>query len=321
MSVVVPTRDRRSLLSQTVAHVLAQRAIDLELIVVDDGSRDGTSDWVRTLDDARISLLQGEGQGVAAARNLGLSEARADLVAFNDDDDLWAPHKLATQVAALRSDRSARWICSGAVRVNAALEIIATERVWAQGDVSTTGLVANPVPGGASGVVAETGLVRDVGGFDERFHVLADWDLWIRLGLRSEMGAIDRPLHAYRVHAGGMSGSVAATRAEIALLEDKYRAERAERSVSLNLPRLEHWMGDRAQRSGHRVDASRAFLRSAGINGRSRKLVRAAEALVWSGGIQRRDHRRGQRVDVAWLAETAAWLPVPAGRPVGPDGG
>lgn len=312
VSVVIPTRDRRALLAQTISHALGQRDVSLELIVVDDGSVDGTAEFLASIDDSRVTVIGGRGDGVAAARNVGLAEARAALVAFNDDDDLWAPDKLALQLAGLSTNPSARWICSGAVRVNNDLKVIAAERVWTSGDVSAVALAANPVPGGASGVVADTALLRDVGGFDERFHVLADWDLWVRLGLSSEMGAVNRPLHAYRIHAGGMSGGVAATRAEIALLEKKYAVQRAACGVQLNVPRLEHWMGDRAQRSGDRSGAAGAFLRGAAVTGAPRSFSRAAEAVLWPSGYRLRDRRRGRRVSADWRAEVLEWLPSAA---------
>lgn len=317
VSVVIPTRDRRALLAQTVAHVLAQRSVAIELVVVDDGSEDGTSEWVQGIDDERVSLVRGGGRGVAAARNLGLAQAQAPLVAFNDDDDLWAPDKLVTQVAALQRCPRARWICSAAVRVNDDLRVIAAERVWTHGDVSTVALAGNPVPGGASGVVADTGLVREVGGFDERFHILADWDLWARLAMESEMAAVDRPLHAYRIHSGGMSSGVATTRREIALFEEKYADERRRRSVSLNMPRLNYWMADRAQRSGDRLGAAGAFIQGRSIVGRSRGVTRAVEALLWPSGYRARDRRRGRQVDAVWLAEVFTWLPVDPARSLG----
>ena len=110
VGVVIPTRDRRDLLAATLDSVLAQRDVQVEVVVVDDGSRDGTADWLRSLDDPRVRVLRNETAiGTGAARNRGLHEVTADLVAFVDDDDLWAPDKLARQVAAIEATPGAGW--------------------------------------------------------------------------------------------------------------------------------------------------------------------------------------------------------------------
>ncbi|HYH62914.1 MAG TPA: glycosyltransferase family 2 protein, partial [Solirubrobacterales bacterium] len=103
VSVVVPTRDRWSLLEVTLTSVLAQRDVDLEVVVVDDGSSTAPPP-LPALEDERVRLVRSSGpHGVAHARNLGIDQARGEWIAFLDDDDVWAPDKLRLQVHAAAS--------------------------------------------------------------------------------------------------------------------------------------------------------------------------------------------------------------------------
>lgn len=91
ISVVMPTRNRRTYLERAIASVLAQRHRGLELVVIDDGSTDGTAELLAALDDPRVRKLRASGRGEAAARNLGLKAARGDIIAYLDDDNLMDP--------------------------------------------------------------------------------------------------------------------------------------------------------------------------------------------------------------------------------------
>src|ERR1044071_6101497 len=104
VSVIVPTRNRSSLLSKTLRTVLRQQDVELEVIVVDEASTDGTAALLATLGDARVRVIHHDRpRGVSAARNHGADEARGEWLAFIDDDGLWAPDKLAQQINAARS--------------------------------------------------------------------------------------------------------------------------------------------------------------------------------------------------------------------------
>lgn len=101
VSVVVPTRDRLAMLRRALAGVQAQRYGDFEVVVVDDGSADGTAEWLRShRPDIRL-VASTSPAGAAAARNRALDSARGELVAFLDSDDLWRPSYLEEQVAHL----------------------------------------------------------------------------------------------------------------------------------------------------------------------------------------------------------------------------
>src|SRR5215208_5234996 len=103
VSVVVPTRNRSALLSRTLRSALRQERVDFEVIVVDDASDDETPALLSALDDHRVRVLRHETlRGLSSSRNHGAEHARAEWLAFLDDDDLWAPDKLFRQVSAAK---------------------------------------------------------------------------------------------------------------------------------------------------------------------------------------------------------------------------
>ena len=118
ISIVIPTRDRPKLLLETLHYVLRQCEVELEVLVVDDGSTERVAETILELADSRVRVLRNDAaKGVSAARNRGIDEAQGDWVAFSDDDDLWAPHKLEMQLASASEYRS-DWAYGGAVAIN-----------------------------------------------------------------------------------------------------------------------------------------------------------------------------------------------------------
>ena len=133
MAVVIPTRNRWPLLRTALAGALAQRGVNVHVVVVDDGSSDGTSALLAALDEPRLTVLrQDEGQGVAVARNRGLAEVSAPWVAFLDDDDVWAPGHLAAMLDAVHAadacSRRIGLVYSGHVEVDWARRVIGISR-------------------------------------------------------------------------------------------------------------------------------------------------------------------------------------------------
>jgi glycosyltransferase involved in cell wall biosynthesis len=224
VTVIVPTHNRRDLLRRTLDSILRQRGVSLEVVVVDDGGYDGTSDAIRDLGMPEVRVVRHpQSRGVSAARNTGLADARTSWVAFVDDDDLWAPDKLSEQLASIKAVEGARWACVGAVHVNESLDVIAQSPTPESGFVDTVMPYRNVIPGGGSGVLVETDLARAVGGFDEDISILADWDFYLRLSLQSAVAAVNRPLMAYFVHADSMFHDPENIMVELKYLDRKYR--------------------------------------------------------------------------------------------------
>jgi glycosyltransferase involved in cell wall biosynthesis len=223
ITAVVPTHNRRDLLQLTLRTVLGQRAVDLEVVVVDDGSTDDTAQMVAGLGDRRVRLVRHDtAQGVSAARNRGIAEAGGSWVAFLDDDDLWAPDKLTRQLQAAR--RSGRdWVYAGEVSIDQHLRIlhggppIPPEQV-----VERLGR-HNAVPAGASNVVVHADVLARAGLFDTGLRNNEDWDLWIRLARLGPPAWVCHPLTAYRMHpASNAFADAGRMLAEAAVIADRY---------------------------------------------------------------------------------------------------
>jgi glycosyltransferase involved in cell wall biosynthesis len=286
VSVVVPTRDRDSLLRQTLSTIRWQRGVAFEALVVDDGSADPglVPGIVADLGDSRFRVVRHDrSRGVSAARNRGAELAQAPWVAFCDDDDLWAPEKLASQLAAAHSAPVAGWVYVGSVNITVNNRVVGGEPPPTPDQVAARLEESNVVPGGASGVMARRDGFLAAGGFDPALQPLADWDLWLRLLRRSRPAAVAEPLVAYRVHGTNMSLDTRRVEADFATVVARY--PRASRVV------LQQYLGWWSLRVGRHVDAARYFLRAAAARDPRYPARRAGRDLLYLGRHAARDLR------------------------------
>jgi glycosyltransferase involved in cell wall biosynthesis len=198
VSVIIPAYNRCAMLLEAIDSVLAQSTPAFELIVIDDGSTDGTSETEqleRLTETIRIERI--DHRGPAAARNRGVAIARAPLIAFLDSDDLWSPAKLERQLAFMRdnpgcaiSQTNEIWIRNGR-RVNPGHR----HRKRA-GDIFIDSLRTCLIA--MSSVMMRTDLFRSSGGFDEHMTAAEDYDLWLRILIDHEAGLLDEPLVTHR---------------------------------------------------------------------------------------------------------------------------
>jgi glycosyltransferase involved in cell wall biosynthesis len=314
VTVVVPTHNRSALLEQTLQTVLWQEGVDLEVIVVDDGSTDDTENVVRTLDNHRIRLVRHDApRGVSLARNRGIQEARGEWIAFLDDDDLWAPNKLATQLwAAKRAGRD--WVYAGEITIGIDKRIIGAPPIFSPQTVAELLPRVNLVPGGCSGVIVSRRFLLTDSPFDETYLHFADWDLWIRLAARGMPAWVPRPVVGYRVHASSASHDTEGMVAELDMIEARY-GEPVDRATFLR------HVGRVSLRGGKRRQALRYYLQAA-VTGDSRYLTHGFVPDIWEvldERIQAFGRRRGWRIpqitfrnlkntNRAWQEEAAQWL-------------
>jgi glycosyltransferase involved in cell wall biosynthesis len=224
VSIIVPTRNRRELLALTLRSVLRQESVNFEVVVVDDGSSDGTSDWIRALGDPRLHVIRHESsRGVSVARNNGVTHARAEHIAFLDDDDLWAPDKLALQLQAARESGRV-WGYVGHANVNMRYRVTGGGPPLDPDTLIARLPHSNVVPVGCSGVLVMKDAFLAAGQFDPQLSPLADWDLWIRLARIGPPYGVSRPLVAYRVHGTQISLDSTRVQAEFDIMAARYGA-------------------------------------------------------------------------------------------------
>jgi glycosyltransferase involved in cell wall biosynthesis len=259
VTVVVPTHNRwQHLRGAALPAALGQRDVELELIVIDDGSTDETSRELGQIADPRLHVLRSEpAEGVARARNRGLAAARAPWVAFLDDDDLWSPLKLRTQLDALAAT-AADYAYAAGVFVDGAGRPLRPDPAPDPATVARA-LRASDVVGGPSTVVVRTELARRLGGFEPSLSVLADWDLWLRVADAGRAAACSDVLVAYREHEGNMSARAARrVFAELDVLVARHGLRSEVDGV-----RFTRWVAANQRRGGGRIGAARAYLRGA----------------------------------------------------------
>ncbi|MBS1811265.1 MAG: glycosyltransferase [Acidobacteria bacterium] len=204
VSVVIPTYNSASYLIEAVESVLAQTYQDFEVLVIDDGSTDETEQIMRRY-QAPVRYIRQQNGGVSVARNRGIAESRGRYVAFLDADDIWLPHKLARQIAALRQQPHDQVCYSAFTVVDFALNPIEVRRSQRQGSALEDLLTRGNVVATPSTVLCERTLFDSVGSFDPALSQCADWDMWVRLAARTEFLYLDEPLVTYRQHSNNMS--------------------------------------------------------------------------------------------------------------------
>jgi glycosyltransferase involved in cell wall biosynthesis len=294
--------------------VLAQTGVELEVLVVDDGSTDGTPERVRALGDPRVRVIEQErNQGVALARNRGMDEARAPWIAFLDDDDFWAPTRLRAHLDALDA-AGASWAYGPVLVVDDRSEVLSVVEAPDPGDVGRA-LVERNAVGTPSTVTASAALLREAGGFDPGLGVMADWDLWLALAGRGRAAACTEPLVAYVRHPQNMQiVDWRRIEAELDRIALKHADLIASLGGSLGGVALDRWMADNHRRAGRRLRASAAFLK-AGVRGRRGKdVLRAGGILLGEGAMRRLSAPRPPRSPAPpWVAAALAEGASPAG--------
>ena len=301
VTVIVPTRNRTHLLATTLRTVLWQEDVDLEVIVVDDGSSEDVRGVIEQFGDSRLRLVRHEtSQGVSIARNRAVTEAHGAWLAFCDDDDLWAPGKLASQLAAARStDRT--WVYTGAVLVSIDLRVLSVRLPPSPERLMRVLPRGNIMPGGSSNVIVRTEVLAAAGGWDSRLTNLADWDLWVRLAQQGPPACVARPLVGYRIHPANASGDTNLILREARLIDGRYGAR-------LDYAALHHYLAWVHLRYGRRRPAVAHFIQAA-VRGAVLDVARSLGALA-NGRIRRIVSMPPQPspLDREYIAEAEEWL-------------
>lgn len=267
VSVVIPTYNYARYVGDAIDSVLAQTVPPLEVVVIDDGSTDDTPTVLAKYGD-RIRAIRQENQGLSAARNAGIREARGEWVAFLDSDDAFHPRKLELQLAALAAHPELKLVATGAFSDE--------PPTWA--DIAAAPPVV-PVTAGAiavrtlfapSSVLAKRSCFDEVGGFDPALRSVEDREMWVRICAKFPAAVVAAPLTWIRQTPGSMS-------------RHPERMEHFDRVVidrSFALPELRGQWTLRRKAKAHMLLSSAYTFLSAGRPAAA--AVRAAKALaVW----------------------------------------
>jgi glycosyltransferase involved in cell wall biosynthesis len=311
VSVVLPTHNRPRMLALTLHSVLWQEEVELEVVVVDDGSRDDVRGVVDRVGDARARVFRHERPlGVSAARNRGVAEARGRWIAFLDDDDLWAPDKLLAQLQSA-DEEGRRWAYVGAVNVTEDLRVLGGAPPSSPDEIARRLPQANLIPGGCSGVVVRGDLLPTMP-FDGSYRHFADWDLWIRLASVDQPAGVTRPLVGYRIHGANASLDTVGMIAELDVIEQRY-------SGPVDRARFYRHVARVSQRARLRGNAVRYYVHAAMRDPEYRRQGFRSDLVEIAQGAAREARRRLIGIPVrgainrrtalsTWAEEAIPWL-------------
>lgn len=208
VSVVMAVRDGGSHLRGALESILSQQGVDLELVVVNDGSTDGSASLLRELaaKDGRLRVLEQENQGLTRSLRLGCSVARGELIARQDADDLSAPGRLQRQVAMLRSEPSLVAVGCFVRTVGPADEPLYVTTFEQDHQRATAALIERGVGPVHGSVTFRRQAYELVGGYRPEFYFAQDVDLWARLTERGLLGFVPEVLYDLRVSPGSITG-------------------------------------------------------------------------------------------------------------------
>lgn len=282
LSVVIPAYNRAASIVAAIESVLRQSFGDFELVVVDDGSADGTAAAAEAVADPRLRVVRlGANRGAAAARNAGVAEARGAWIAFQDSDDEWLPEKLARQLdrLAARPDAIAAYcglLTVGALDAPEASDSTGGATGHATGHRTRVLYTPPPETGLVEGRIQPTLLERNVvstqtlvvrrdvflglGGFDESLPAMEDWEFAIRLAGAGEIAFVDAPLVHQRFSANSLTRNLAKQLRAHAMILEKSKALYAGRPGLL--ARQYYILAGDSRRAGD-LAAARAWLAAA----------------------------------------------------------
>jgi glycosyltransferase involved in cell wall biosynthesis len=272
VSVVIPTYNRVLLLQKAITSILAQSYTNWELIVVDDGSTDGTSQLIRSMTDRRISVLELHHSGhIGCLRNAGVKACNGEWLAFLDSDDVWVPKKLELQLDALRQS-GGKWCYGNFELMNESGQTIPVKAGkyrplsgWIIRQLLTTEAAVT-----MCSVMVKRSLFNEVGGFssDSRLQYRGDYELGLRLALKEEVTALPDVLVRVLEHEGRSTSGLRDGHERTALAYEifldakpgKELRQLANRQLASHLVEA----ASRRLSSGQYLNASRQFVQAIG---------------------------------------------------------
>lgn len=209
VSVLLTCYDHLAYLPDAWESIFAQTYRDFEVIALDDGSADGTRDWLREREDQARILFNEKNLGTYATLNRGLGAASGEFIAILNDDDVWRPTKLERQIELLDRFPRVGLVHTDGFFIDAHGERLEGSPLGFEFPRTETGDVFLDLAY-QNKIIASAALVRRdcfdaLGGFDETYFGSGDWQMWLRIAERWEVGYVAEPLTLYRVHGANAS--------------------------------------------------------------------------------------------------------------------
>ena len=206
VSIIMAAYNAADFIAEAIESVLNQTYKNIELIIVNDGSKDGTEQIVKNyLPSNKVKYLSQENAGQTVAKNNGIKNASGNIIGFCDADDYWHAEKLEKQLSILFSDEKIGVVYSDIQAINQHGEKIKlTEKLnGKQGNLLDDLLFDNFIPFGSA--IFRIECINEHGGFNESYRMGIDWDLWLRFSTSWKFGFSTEKLYFYREWEGQMS--------------------------------------------------------------------------------------------------------------------
>jgi glycosyltransferase involved in cell wall biosynthesis len=270
VSVIIPTYNSAEYIEEALESVFEQTFQDFEIIVVDDGSTDGTGEILKKYGDRIRYIFQGN-SGPASARNQGIRTALGEFIAFLDADDLWVPTKLEKQLELFRQRKDLGMVTTGACSFDEkGVFGYSTDKreTLMVGDIAINIFLRSNI--GTPTVMVRKEIFDSVGFFEENIRQSEDDNMWIRIAAHYEVELIDEALIKVRNHPQRMtlnkSELLDSVQTSIQLLMTKYGdvvKKKIEKAVPIKLSQVQFSIGYGYYESGNYREARKAFIRGA----------------------------------------------------------
>jgi glycosyltransferase involved in cell wall biosynthesis len=206
VSVVIPTFNRKHIVGKAIESAINQTYKHIEIIVVDDGSSDGSAEFIAGYGSA-VKYIFKENGGVSSARNLGIRKSIGEFVAFLDSDDVWLPDKLEKQIHFFEKNPDFGMVLCDCYYMDSSSKI--SERSMRRNCLPRDGHILNDVFMSPSlipsSVLVKKAVLDDIGCFDEDMKTAEDLDLHLKIAVNYKIGLISEPLFNYMVGHDGLS--------------------------------------------------------------------------------------------------------------------
>jgi len=257
ISVIIPTFNRKDMLLEAIKSVFSQTLLPDEVIIVDCESKDGTKDAVLGYSQ-KVIFLETQTPGASTQRNIGISQAKGDYIAFLDDDDIWHPDKLKIQMKFLETHPEIAMISSENIPMGCKMKIDRPK--WIYGDLYMKLFLKSFIQ--TSTVITKMNVFNKIGMFNENYMRAEDYDLWLRISHSFPIAHTKTPLTWVRKSATRLSNDKIDLRnTAMKVLKERYDPDKIpKRKYEKRISDIDISLGRRYIKAGNKEKGIKQFL-------------------------------------------------------------